>query len=622
MKNFLKKLFNKQEVITSTLTITSSNGFHLRPIAKFVNEVKKYDASISLLANNKETSATQVPNILALSLEKEDTFILKVQGEDAQKASEELTLFFKKLMQEDNEDKFKKQIEDEKEFYEAQAIKGSVISKGVAIAKTITYFKERITNSNSISLQEALSQTAKDLQKLYEAHKDKKEAEIFLAHQALLDSDVFQKEFHNINQAIEKLRGGKFESRMLDYQDLKKRIESHMGVERKFSLPDNQDYILLIGKEELLPSEVETLSKLSIKGVILSSGSTSSHVAILLRSFQIPSIIANETINIANQNTLSLLDASSAQFIASPTPQDLEKAYAKIEKLKTEQHQAYEKRFEKLMTKENKAIKILANITNPTTAKEAKEQGADGIGLLRTEFLFTEHKPTIQEQTQAYQEVFELFDDVTIRTLDIGGDKSLPYIDIPKEDNPFLGLRGIRFSLQEQTLFKEQLLSIFKAVGVTMSHKKTIKIMFPMVSSTQEFIEAKKIAKEVAKENKLDINNIRFGIMLEVPAVIFALKEFDKLVDFYSIGSNDLTQYLFAIERTHPTLSVDLSSPVLMETLKYIKANTDKPISICGELAGLETASSKLINIGYLNLSISPKIIPILKNNINNNLHD
>ena len=621
MKNFLKKLFNKQEVITTPLTITSSNGFHLRPIAKFVNEVKKYKASISLLANNKETSATQVPNILALSLEKEDTFVLKVQGEDAQKASEELTLFFKKLMQEDNEDNIKKQLEDEKEFYEAQAIKGSVISKGVAVAKTITYFKERIINNNAINLQEALSQTAKDLQKLYEAHKDKKEAEIFLAHQALLDSDVFQKEFHNIDQAIEELRGGRFESRMLDYQDLKKRIESHMGVETKFRLPDNQDYILLIGKEELLPSEVEALSKLSIKGVILSSGSTSSHVAILLRSFQIPSIIANKTINITNQNTLSLLDASSAQFIASPTPHDLEKAYAKIEKLKTEQNQAYEKRFEKLMTKENKAIKILANITNPTTAKEAQEQGADGIGLFRTEFLFTEKKPSIEEQTQAYEEVFELFDEVTIRTLDIGGDKSLPYIKMPKEDNPFLGIRGIRFSLQELSLFKEQLLAIFEAVKKSHTNNKTIKIMFPMVSTTQEFSQAKNIAQAVAKEHNLDISNIQFGIMLEVPSVIFALKEFNNLVDFYSIGSNDLTQYLFAIERTHPTLSVDLSSPVLMETLKYIKSNTNKPISICGELAGLEKISSELINIGYLNLSISPKIIPSLKNNINIKLH-
>ncbi len=614
MINFFKKKF-----ITTTLTITSSNGFHLRPIAKFVNEVKKYDTNITLLAHNKETSATQVPNILALSLEKGDTFVLKVQGKEAQQVSEELNLFFQKLM---NEDSIEKEITEEvtqgNEAYEAKSIKGSVVSKGVAIGIPINYVKERTVLDNTCSLEEALKQTAKDLEKLYEENKNNKEAEIFLAHQSLLEAEIFQQEFHNIDQAIEELRGGKFESRMIDYQDLKKRIESHMGIEEKFTLPNNQDYILLITQEELFPSEVEALSKLSIKGVILSSGSSTSHVAILLRSFQIPTIIIHNTMSQVNEDTLSLLDASSAQFIASPTQNDLQKAHSKIKTLKQKQYQTYKKRFEKLLTKDKNPIKILANITNVPSAKEAQELGADGIGLFRTEFLFTEHKPTIQEQTQAYQEVFELFDEVTIRTLDIGGDKSLPYINMEKEENPFLGIRGIRFSLQEKTLFKEQLLAIFQAVGSISSNTKSIKIMFPMVSITQEFIDAKNIAQEIAKEHNLDISKIQFGIMIEVPSVIFALKEFDKLVDFYSIGSNDLTQYLFAIERTHSTLSVEPTSPILIEALTYIIKNTHKPLSICGELAGLEEATLTLISIGYKTLSVSSKSIPSLKEKIRN----
>ena len=616
MINFLKQLLQKEETFTSTLTITSSNGFHLRPIAKFVNEAKKYSATITLLTKGKEVSALQVPTILSLSLEKNDTFELKCKGEEAQKASEELSLFFQKLMQKDT---IEKQIENEDEFYEAQAIKGSVVSKGLAIGVAISYIKEQSLSPNGLTLEEALTQTNKDLERLYEENKELEEAEIFLAHQALLASEIFQTEFEHIDHAIEQLRGGKFESRMADYQDIKKRIASHMGVQEQFHLPnDNEAYILLVDKEELLPSEVESLSQMNISGVILTSGSSTSHVAILLRSFQIPTIISTKPIPPINPNTLSLLDASSAQFIVTPTQNDLKKAHAKIEKLKTEQNQAHQKRFEKLFTKENQAIKILANITNTKTAKEAKEQGADGIGLFRTEFLFTEHKPTIQEQTNAYQEVFELFDEVTIRTLDIGGDKSLPYISIEKEDNPFLGIRGIRFSLQEKTLFKEQLLAIFQAVNKTHSHKKTIKIMFPMVSTTEEFIEAKTIAQEVAKEHKLDISNIKFGIMLEVPSVIFALKAFDKIVDFYSIGSNDLTQYLFAIERTHATLSVDPTSPMLMEALKHIIKSTNKPLSICGELAGLEVATEALIDMGYVTLSVSAKLIPSLKERIRN----
>ena len=265
-------------------------------------------------------------------------------------------------------------------------------------------------------------------------------------------------------------------------------------------------------------------------------------------------------------------------------------------------------------TKEGKTIEILANIADVASAKEAKALGADGIGLLRTEFLFKEIKPTLKEQTTAYSEIFNLFDEVTIRTLDIGGDKSLPYIHIEKENNPFLGIRGIRFSLQEQILFKEQLL----AIGLALPSHTTIKIMFPMVSTTKEFTQAKSIALELYKEHHIETTFIQFGIMLEVPSVIFALKEFDQIVDFYSIGTNDLTQYLFAIERTHPTLSVDASSPILMNVLKQIIENTQRPISICGELAGLEEATQQLILMGYNTLSVSAKLIPQLKERIRN----
>ena len=140
--------------------------------------------------------------------------------------------------------------------------------------------------------------------------------------------------------------------------------------------------------------------------------------------------------------------------------------------------------------------------------------------------------------------------------------------------------------------------------------------MFPMISTPQEFTEAKKIAQSIAKENKIDISNIQFGIMLEVPSVIFGLKEFNSLVDFYSIGSNDLTQYLFAIERTHPILSVDPISPLLLNALKQIRKEVEKPISICGELAGLEVATQKLLSMNYTTLSVSAKLIPNLKESI------
>ena len=610
--NFLKKIFNTKT--TTTLTVTSSNGFHLRPIAKFVNEAKRFNATITLKAGGKEVSAIQVPKILSLSLEKGDSFELKCKGKEAQKASEELSRLFKELMRDDREIE---SIEQEQVTYSKINIKGEIIAKGVAIGRQVNYTKQKVYSSKEgLSLKDSLNKTAQELESLYQQNRTKSEAEIFLAQKELLQSDAFQLHFETIEEEIDKLKNTKFKNRIPDYLDLKQRIESHMGIETTFELP-NKDVDTILFAKELLPSEVEEISKISaIKGVVLFSGSTTSHASILLRSFNIPSIITQKEFEPLEKETI--LDASAGVVISEPNEKDLTQAKERQEAFKKEQEQSFQKRFEITKTKSGKEVKVLANITDLNSAKEAKELGADGVGLLRTEFLFTHNKPSIEEQTQTYQAIFELFNEVTVRTLDIGGDKSLPYIDIPKEENPFLGLRGIRFSLQEQTLFKEQLLAIFKAVGSISSNKKTIKIMFPMISNIEEFTEAKNIAQTVAKENNLNISNIQFGIMLEVPSVIFGLKEFNSLVDFYSIGSNDLTQYLFAIERTHPTLSVDPISPLLLLALEQIRKDVKKPISICGELAGLDVATQKLLSMNYTTLSVSAKLIPNLKERIRN----
>ena len=613
--NFLKRILNINTSITTTLTVTSSNGFHLRPIAQFVNEAKKFNATITLLAHDKEVSATQVPKILSLSLEKEESFTLKCQGEEAQKASDELSAFFKELMA---NDKSIEKIIQISEVYEAPTLKAQSITKGIAIAPLAPYkITERIEENSPVSLRDAIVKTKEELLSLYEQNKDQEESQIFLAQKELLSSSLFDTNFSNpqefketINNEIEKLKNSKFESRIADYQDLQQKVLEYLGIHKELELPVFP-YILLA--EELLPSDIEKLKKTPIKGVVLQSGTTTSHAAILLRSAGIPSIIVHEKIELSRN---VILDANSGDLILAPSQEDLDKASEKQKAFMEALDKSFDKRFALTQTKSGKSVKVLANITDLESAKEAKGLGADGVGLLRTEFLFTENKPSIEAQTQSYQEIFELFEEITVRTLDIGGDKSLPYITIDKEDNPFLGIRGIRFSLQEQTLFKEQLL----AVGLASADvpNVNIKIMFPMVSTTAEFIEAKDIALKIYEENNISTNNIKFGIMLEVPSVIFALKAFDELVDFYSIGSNDLTQYLFAIERTHPTLNISTNSLELLNALKYIKEQSKKPISICGELAGIETVTQKLIEMNYETLSVSSKLIPSLKERIRN----
>jgi len=612
--NLLKKLFQKP--IQTSLTITSSNGFHLRPIAKFVNEVKKFDATIQISAKGETVIATQVPKLLSLSLDKGDTFTLKSMGKEAQEANTHLSNFFEELM---HDDPVVEPVIQEEEKYESVTIRGITINKGVVIAPLAEYETHELSQDVSIktTIKEAIKLTKEELYELYQANKTKDEAQIFLAQQALISSDVFRyncpdiKTFRNIiKEQIRKLENTRFESRISDYLDVQQRVLSHLGISSILTLPSTP-YILLA--DDLLPSDIIKLAETPIQGLILQKGTLTSHASILLRSFEIPSMIITKAIQLSRQ---AILDANSGDLILSPSQEDIQRATAKQQHIEIQRQESYENRFEPSMTKDKKEIHVLANVTDLASAKEAKENGASGIGLLRTEFLFTQTKPTLEEQTKSYREIFELFPNITIRTLDIGGDKSLPYINIIKEDNPFLGIRGIRFSLQEKELFSEQLLAIFTASMQVTRKAKIIKIMFPMVSEIDEFKKAKEIALNIAKIHHINLNNIQFGIMLEVPSVIFALKEFDALVDFYSIGTNDLTQYLFAIERTHPALTTDLTSPIVMNALKQIITTTTKPISICGELAGVEVATKPLIDMGYQTLSVSSKLIPELKERI------
>ena len=613
----IKKIFKKRNTpILTTLTITSKNGLHLRPIAKFVNEVKQFNADISFVVDDQEIVATQVPTILSLSLEEGDSFQLKCQGEEALEASAYLTDFFEKMMQEDRVEQEIKQVEDS---YEALTIRGKTVAKGIAIATLTLYETRKITQTRDtgLTIKDAIRRAKEELYDLYQANKTQHEAQIFLAQKELISADIFRYECPTVRKFLEiikeevaRLENTKFASRIPDYRDVEQRVLKHLGMTSIVEVP-SKPYILLT--KDLLPSEVMNLQNTLIEGVVLQTGTVTSHASILLRSFGIPSMIIKQPLETAQR---VILDANSGNLILAPTANDLRKARDKQKQFKAYQEESYKKRFENTKTRDGKTIRVLANISDYKSAREAKEEGADGVGLLRTEFLFKEEKPSFGEQVIAYQKIFKLFNLLTIRTLDIGGDKSLPYINIPKESNPFLGVRGIRFSLLEEVLFKEQLLAIFKAFQMVMPSAKTLKIMFPMISTVEEFNKAKGIALEIAQEHNINLSNIEFGIMIEVPSVIFSMKEFNEVVDFYSVGTNDLTQYIFAIERTHPTLIADSTSPIILSALRMIAQQAEKPISICGELAGLEEVTEELIEMGYENLSLSAKLIPSLKEKI------
>ncbi|WP_309497377.1 HPr family phosphocarrier protein [Sulfurovum sp.] len=595
-------LFSK--ALSTQLTVTSSNGFHLRPVAQFASLAKSYVCQITASTDDKNADAKSVTTLLSLSLDRGDTFTLQTKGKNAQAAMDALETLFLTLM---SEDKVYQEAEKTVSNYSGDVLKGAVISRGIAIAKTYTYQTESLQHKSDVGFQEALHTSLNALERAQKSDR----SGIYLAQKELLialgknnqNLETFEAQ---IEEESKQLLGTKLEAKRADYSDILQRVKKHMGLEIKVIFPDIP--FILLG-DDLLPSEIDVLAHTQVQGVVLKRTSLNAHTAILLRAAGIPSLIADKDTLVENETVI--LDTYAGLVVRNPAEADIAKAEALIQKHTAQKEQSASKRFNTAETRSGKRVHVLANITDLKTAGDAKAEGAEGVGLFRTEFLFKEEKPTFEMQVRAYKEVFDHFDNTTIRTLDVGGDKALPYIKLDKEENPFLGIRGIRLFKTHPELMQEQLLAI-----LTAAQNRKIKVMFPMVSSVSEFIEVKTLAQKLALEKSIEISNIQFGIMIEVPSTLFLLDHFNQEVDFYSIGTNDLTQYLFAIERTHSTLDTDPLSSVVFDALKLIMDKTKKPVSICGELASNTEAIPKLIDLGIETLSVSAKSIAETKEEI------
>jgi phosphocarrier protein FPr len=604
--SIFKNLFAKPQSIQ--LHITSNNGFHLRPVAQFVALAKTFPCQVTASYQDRTVDAKAVNSLLSLSLEKGDSFTLNTKGKKAEEALTQLHTLFETLMHNDKEVKPR---EKEVYSYEGDSIGGEIISEGIAIAPVYRYSSEEILHKNNLTFQEAIDKSLNELDALYTTHQANDNAGIYLAQKELLDSlnhkgQTLSGFEQQIEEESQRLLGSKLDAKRSDYQDLLQRVKKHLGIEKRVTFPDTP-FILLA--EDLLPSEIDTLTETNVLGVVLKHTSIHSHTAILLRGAGISSLIAD--ISLVDEKHPVILDTHAAVIVLTPTQSDLEKAERRLEKEHERKNIAAEKRFDPAETKKGKSIKVFANVTDTMSARTARDEGAEGIGLLRTEFLFKEEKPSFEMQVDAYKKIFAYFDDITVRTLDVGGDKALPYIDLPNENNPFLGIRGIRLLNTYPELMEDQLHAIFTAAD-----NRPVKIMFPMVSSVEEFTKAKYFSLEIAKKYQIDISNILFGIMIEVPSVLFLIDSFNEVVDFYSIGTNDLTQYLFAIERTHPTLKTDELSSVVFDAIAMIMDRAAKPVSICGELAANKQAVPRLLEIGIEVLSVSAKSIAKTKEEI------
>lgn len=539
----------------------------------------------------------------------------------------------------------------------SKLIKGIAASDGVAIAKAYLLVEPDLTFDKNEKVTDVEGEVAKfngaieaskvELTKIRnnaEVQLGADKAAIFDAHLLVLDDpeliqpiqDKIKNENANAATALtdvttqfvtifESMDNEYMKERAADIRDVSKRVLSHiLGVE--LPNPSMIDESVVIVGNDLTPSDTAQLNKEFVQGFATNIGGRTSHSAIMSRSLEIPAIVGTKSITQeVKQGDMIIVDGLNGDVIVNPTEDELIAYQNKRERYFADKKELQKLRDADTVTVDGVHAELAANIGTPNDLPGVIENGAQGIGLYRTEFLYMgrDQMPTEEEQFEAYKEVLEAMNGkrVVVRTLDIGGDKELSYLNLPEEMNPFLGYRAIRLCLAQQDIFRPQLRALLRA-----SVYGKLNIMFPMVATINEFREAKAILleeKENLKNEGHDISDdIELGIMVEIPATAALADVFAKEVDFFSIGTNDLIQYTLAADRMSERVSY-LYQPYNPSILRLVKQVIEashkegKWTGMCGEMAGDETAIPLLLGLGLDEFSMSATSILKARRQIN-----
>ncbi|PTH13511.1 phosphoenolpyruvate--protein phosphotransferase [Staphylococcus auricularis] len=523
-------------------------------------------------------------------------------------------------------------------------MKGIAASDGVAIAKAyllvepdLSFDKEQITDVESEleKFRNAIETTKVELTKIRnnaEQNLGADKAAIFDAHVLILDDPEI------INPVEDKIKNDKvnaptaltevtdqfvsiFESmdneymkeRAADIRDVSKRVLAHiLGVE--LPNPSMIDESVVIIGNDLTPSDTAQLNKAYVQGFVTNIGGRTSHSAIMSRSMEIAAVVGTKTITEeVKQGDMIIVDGLTGEIIINPTDDEVIAYQNKRERFFEDKKELQKLREEDSVTADGTQVELAANIGTPDDLDGVIENGAEGIGLYRTEFLYMgrDELPSEEEQFEAYKKVLETMDGkrVVVRTLDIGGDKELPYMNLPKEMNPFLGYRAIRLCLDQPDIFRPQLRALLRA-----STYGKLNIMFPMVATIQEFRDAKALLEEekanLEQEGVEVSDDIELGIMVEIPSTAALADVFAKEVDFFSIGTNDLIQYTMAADRMSERVSYLYQpyNPAILRLVKQVIEASHKEgkwTGMCGEMAGDEVAIPLLLGLGLDEFSMS-----------------
>lgn len=529
-----------------------------------------------------------------------------------------------------------------------EILKGTFAFEGIVIGRVFLDKKELSSNGITALLDEreieteierfrdGLELSKESLERLKTSLAGKigeKDLEIITAHLMILDDPVYISDIEKYIQKnrtraedsvkivtgkyislFNKLENPIYRQKVLDIKDVEKRIIRNLNS-KKNEWVDLNGKILIT--EEILPTELLNIyqENIKLKGIIMEYGGETSHLAILAKALEIPTLMSIKNIFSYDWKKDVILDTTEQNscVIIEPDEKTLEEYKNKIEKFNNKKEEIEKTAFLPAVTLDGVKVSLNINISGKTTRNEIEAIIPDGIGLLRTELLYMKNTsfPDEEEQIASYNDIIKNFDEkspIIIRTLDIGADKQLPYFQMKSEMNSFLGLRGIRVSLSEKNIFKIQLRAILRT-----AYRRNVKIMYPMITNINEIREANILLEEVKGELRQEGKNfkedIEVGIMIEVPSAVIMADVFAQEVDFFSIGTNDLTQYILAADRLSETVSdmYDSYNPAVLRAISLVKEAADrygKSVSICGEMAGQQKAIVAFLSMGITNLSM------------------
>ncbi|WP_269525467.1 phosphoenolpyruvate--protein phosphotransferase [Coraliomargarita parva] len=625
---------------------TNPRGFHLRPASQLAEATDRMDGKISLVVNGKEADARSALSIVSLGITPGSRIEIRADSPYADDHLRQLKRLLELINDEpqEGEGALDAAIDWEPESCEQDyLLKGTMAAPGIAVGPVLLWDALRVAPESRkrgdeaaeiSALGVAIDTAVETLSGLAaDPGMNKVQRNLFTAHAGLIgDADLKKaaevriREGEDVLSAwnavvgdkvakLEALEDANLAQRAVDLKDAGHRVSRVLLGADQDSLAGVTEPVVLLA-EELEPSEAAQLTPGKVSGICLRKGSPNAHSAIVARSLGIPMVVAmGDALSAVEAETKVVLDASGARLLTQPSDADLESACAALKALDERRQQAWNHRFQPALLQDGHRVEIVANIAKVSEAGESLKAGAEGVGLVRTEFLFLDrdHAPSEEEQYEQYKAMVEALQGLpmVLRTVDIGGDKPVDYLGLNEHDLSFLGLRGIRLGLARPDILRTQLRAVYRA-----AKHGPIRLLFPMIATSNDFRRTRQLAEEIRKE--VDGPRVDLGVMIEVPAAVIMAEELARVADFFSVGTNDLTQYALAVDRTHALLAkrADALHPVvlrLIDTATRAAHKHGKWVGVCGGLASDSLGAQILAGLGVDELSMPPALIPGVK---------